>query len=144
MKIFSDIAKGLEWFGKEIGKAFVELPKIIRLTSDAEAAAKEALPQTIAVVQDAGELVTATAKDSGVFLKDLSALAAAITTAAAAKALNVQADEGVAAAFSKFVSDFNAANVQDVLTAFTKLAADTKTLDATVIAALAKLKQDAQ
>lgn len=141
--IFTKILNGLEWFGKEIGKGLAQLPKIIRLTEDAEQAAQEAIPQVVAVIQDAGELVTATAKDSGIFLKSLAALSASVSSAIAAKALNITADEAVATAFESFVKDFNASNVQDVLAAWDKLATDTKALDATVLAALKKLEQDA-
>lgn len=141
--IFQKIAAGLEWFGKEIGKGIAQLPKIIRLTEDAEQAAQNAIPEVLAVITDAGELVKASAKDSGVFLTSLSALSAAVSSAIAAKALNIAADEAVAAAFEAFVKDFNAANVQDVITAWDKLATDTKALDATVLAALEKIKKDA-
>lgn len=134
---------GLEWFGKEVGKAFTELPKIIRLTEDGEQAAKTAIPEVVAVIDDAGQLVTASAKDSGVFLVGLGKLSAAIATAVAAKALNVTADEAVAAAFEDFVKTFNAQNVSDVLAAWDKLATDVNTLDATVVIALQKIKQDA-
>lgn len=143
MNIFSKIAAGLEWFGKEIGKGIAQLPKIIRLTEDAEQAAQNAIPEVLAVVTDAGELVKASAKDGGVFLTSLAALSAAVSTAIAAKALNISADEAVAAAFEAFVKDFNAANVQDVITAWDKLATDTKALDATVLAALEQIKKDA-
>lgn len=141
--IFSKLLRGVTWFGKEVGKAFADLPKIIRLTEDAEEAAQDAIPQVVAVIQDAGELVTASAKDSGVFLVKLAALASAIDAAIVGKALNISADESVVAAFEDFVKTFNAQNVADVLTAWDKLAADTKTFDATMLAALEKIRKDA-
>lgn len=143
MSIFSKILHGLEWFGKEIGKGLAQLPKIIRLTEDAEQAAEHAIPLVTAVIVDAGELVTASAKDSGVFLKSLSTLAAAISAAVASKALDIGKDEAVVAAFEAFFADFKAENVADVLSALDKLATDTKALDATVLAALKKIEQDA-
>lgn len=143
MSIFTKIAAGLEWFGKEIGRGIVELPKIIKLTEDAEQAAQHALPETIAVIMDASELVAATAKDSGVFLMALGSLTAAITLAVSSRALNVSADMAVAAAFESFCKDFDTKNVQDVLTAWDKLASDTKKLDSTVLAALEQMKKDA-
>lgn len=141
--IFVKIVHGLEWFGKEIGKGFAQLPKIIRLTKDAEAVAQQAIPQVTAVIVDAGELVTASAKDSGVFIKSLSWLATAVSEAVAAKALDITKDKAVIAAFEAFISDFKAENVADVLSALDKLANDTKLLDATVLAGLKKLEQDA-
>lgn len=141
--IFQKFVAGLEWVGKEIGKGLAALPKIIKLTEDAEAAATTALPEVITVIQDAGNLVAASAKDSGKFLVSFASLTAAITAAVAAKALNISEDTAVVAAFEAFCADFNVANVQDVLTAWDKLAADTKMLDTTVLAALEKMEQDA-
>jgi hypothetical protein len=141
--IFQKIVSGLEWVGEEIGKGLADLPKVIKLTEDAEEAAKDALPQTLAVITDAGNLVAASAKDSGKFLVSLATLTAAITAAVASKALNVTADTAVVAAFEAFCADFNTANVQDVITAWDKLASDTKTLDSTVVAALKKMEADA-
>jgi hypothetical protein len=143
MNVFKKILAGIEWFGKEVGKVFAELPKIIRLTQDGEKVAQDALPQAIAVLQDAGALATASVKDSGVFVAAFGALIGAISKAAAEKALNIADDEAVAAAFAVFVKDFNATNVQDVLAAWEKLITDTRTLDSTVLAGLEKLKQDA-
>lgn len=141
--IFTKILHGLEWFGKEIGKGLAQLPKIIRLTEDAEQAAEHAIPLVTAVIVDAGELVTASAKDSGAFLKSFAALSAALSTAIAGRALNISADEAVAVAFENFVKTFNAENVQDVIAALDKLATDTKALDATVLAALEQIRKDA-
>jgi hypothetical protein len=143
VNILEKAVAGLEWFGKEIGKGLAALPKIIRLTEDAEQAAQEAIPQVLSVVTDAGELVTASAKDSGVFLSSLAALSSSIAAAVSAKALNISADEAVAGAFENFIKTFNAKNVEDVITAWDKLASDTKALDATVLAALEKIKKDA-
>ena len=142
LHIFAGIGKGFKWLGEEVGKVFSALPMMLRLTSDVEEAATTVLPETIAVVQDAGELASATVKDSGVFLAALGALSAAITKAVADKALNVAEDMAVAAAFQELCGAFTAANVADMLKAWQKLAEDTKTLDATVIATLKKLEQD--
>ncbi len=117
---------------------------MIVLAEDVEEAAQEALPETLAVVQDAGALVTATAKDSGKFLVALAALTAAVSLAVANKALNISADTAVVAAFEAFCADFKTENVQDILTAWHQLAGDTAKLDATVIAALEKMKSDAK
>jgi hypothetical protein len=68
----------------------------------------------------------------------------AIAIAVAAKALNVSADTAVVEAFEAFVKDFNAENVQDVITTLDQLVADTRTLDATVLAGLQKLEADAK
>ena len=144
MNFFKKILSGVKWFGKEVGKAFADLPKIIRLTEDGEKVAQDALPQAIAVVKDAGVLATATVKDSGVFLAAFANLAAAITVAIAAKAINVSADEAVVVAFEAFVKDFNAENVQDVLAAIDELVADAQKLDTTVLAGLQKLEADAK
>jgi hypothetical protein len=143
MGIENKIVAGLEWFGKEIGEGLKDLPKVIKLTEDAEAAAKNALPETLAVINDAGDLVAASAKDSGKFLVSLATLTAAITAAVASKALNISADTAVVATFEAFCADFNKENVQDVLTAWDKLAADTKKLDSTVVDALKQMEQDA-
>lgn len=142
LHIFAEIGKGFEWFGKEIGKAFVDLPKILTLTDDAERAATTALPEAVAVIEDAGALVAATVKDSGVFLASLGALSAAIAKAIGDKALNVTEDVAVAAAFEAFCKAFTATNVADMLSAWKKLAADTQTLDTTVVETLKKLEQD--
>jgi hypothetical protein len=140
----NDIGKGAAWLGKEIGKAFGELPKFITLTHDAEKLGSDALPETITVIEDAGALATAAAKDSGALIADMVALGAAIAKAAADKALNIVEDEAVAVAFSKFCSDFNAGNFSDVVTAWNKLCADAHALDATVVADLIKLEADAK
>jgi hypothetical protein len=143
MSIFQKIVAGLDWVGKEIGKGLAGLPKVIKLTEDAEDAATTALPETIAVIQDAGALVAASAKDSGKFLVSLATLTAAVTVAVGSKALSISADTAVVAAFESFCADFNAANVQDVLTAWDKLATDAKKLDTTVLNVLEKMKADA-
>jgi hypothetical protein len=139
-----DIAKGATWLGKEIGKPFGELPKLITLTKDAEKLGSDALPETITVLEDAGALATAVAKDSGTLIADLVALGMAIAKAAADKALNIVEDEAVAAAFTKFCHDFNPANFSDVITAWDKLCNDAHALDATVLADLRKLEADAK
>jgi len=141
--IFQKIAPGLEWFGKEIGKGIAFLPKLITLADDVDADAQVVLPQTITVVEDAAALAAAAAKDSGKFMVDFAALAGAVGLAIAAKAVSISADAGVVAAVEKFAADFNQANVQDILTAWDKLAADVKTLDATLLAELPKLEADA-
>ena len=143
MSIFSKIAAGLEWFGKEIGKGLAFLPKVIVLADDVDEDAQVILPQTLTVVEDAGSLAAASAKDGGIFLVKFGALTAAIAAAYASKALNVAADTAVVSAFETFCAEFNVANVQDVLTAWDKLASDVKTLDASAIAALQKLEKDA-
>jgi hypothetical protein len=137
-----DIGKGTAWLGKEIGKAFGELPKLITPTGDAEKLGSDALPETITVIKDAGALATAAAKDSGALIADLVALGAAIAKAVAYKALNIAEDAAVAAAFTKFCGDFNAGNFSDVVTAWNKLCADAHALDATVVADLTKLEAD--
>lgn len=142
--ICGKIAHGLEWFGAEIGKGFKQLPKIIRLTEDAEQSASTALPLAIAVIEDAGVLATAAAKDGGVFLTAFGSLVSAISTACAEKALNIKDDELVAAAFENFIKQFNAQNVEDVLAAIHKLATDTKALDSTILTSIKKLEQDAK
>ncbi|HEY1800102.1 MAG TPA: hypothetical protein VGG46_04130 [Terriglobales bacterium] len=144
MNFFRKIFRGIEWFGKEVGKAFTELPKIIRLTKDGEKVAQNAIPETIAVLKDAGALSTAVVKDSGVFLIAFANLTGAITIAIAAKALNISADAAVVAAFEAFVKDFNAENVQDMIAAIDQLVADTRTLDSTVLAGLKQLEADAK
>jgi hypothetical protein len=141
--IFARIAAGLEWFGKEIGKGLAFLPKIIVLANDAEQSAKEIVPQVLKVIQDAGALAVAVAKDGGVFLTAFAALAAAITVAIASKALSVTADEAVVAAFENFVSKFKSEDVADVITALDTLVSDVKTLDAMGLAALKKMEADA-
>jgi len=143
MSIFVKIAQGLKWFGKEVGKVFSELPKVIRLTTDAEQAATTVLPETIAVIQDAGELVTATAKDSGVFFTAFAGLSMAVASAIDKKALDITADEQVVVAFELFCKAFKRQNVEDILTAWHKLSTDAQTLDATVVATLEKMKKDA-
>lgn len=142
LHIFVEIGKGFEWVGEEIGQVFMHLPMILRLTDDAEQAATTALPETITVIEDAGALVTATVKDSGVFLASLAALSAAIAKAGADRALNVAEDLAVVAAFEAFCQSFAATNVADILSTWRKLAEDTKTLDATVVTTLKKLEQD--
>lgn len=144
MSIFDKIKNGLEWFGKEIGKGIALVPKLFRLAEDAEQTAKDALPLVLNVIEDAGQLTSATAKDSGVFLVSLGALTAALAAAAASKALNISADTAVVAAFESFCSKFNSANVQDVLAAWEKLSADTHKLDQAVIADIQKLEADAK
>jgi hypothetical protein len=144
MNFFKKILSGVEWFGKEIGKGFSALPKIIKLTEDGEKVAKAALPQAIVVLNDSGALATAIVKDSGVFVKGFGDLVAAIETAAAAKALNIADDEAVIVAFKAFVADFNVENVKDIIAAQEQLVEDTKTLDATVLAGLKQLEADAK
>jgi hypothetical protein len=141
--IWEKILGGLEWFGKEIGKGIAFLPKIIKLADDAETAAKEILPQVFLVIQDAGTLAVATAKDSGVFLTAFATLAASITAAIASKALNITADEAVVGAFENFCTKFNSTDVADIVTAWEKLVADVKALDEMGIAALKQMEADA-
>ena len=143
MNIFAKIAAGLAWFGKRIGQGIAFVPKVIKLTGDAEAAAKEILPQVLLVIQDAGALAIATAKDGGVFLTAFAALCASITVAIASKALNITADEAVVASFEAFCTKFNSSDVQDIVTAWEKLVADVHALDAMGVTALKKMEADA-
>ncbi len=144
MKFFKKILTGVEWFGKEVGKVFSELPKIIKLTKDGESVAQNALPESVAVLQDAGKLATAVVKDSGVFITAFSNLVGVISVAIAAKALDPTADAAVIEAFEAFVKNFNAQNVQDVIAAIDQLVDDTRKLDATVFEGLKKLEADAK
>jgi hypothetical protein len=141
--IWEKILGGLEWFGKEIGKGIAFLPKVVKLASDAESAAQTILPQVFLVIEDAGALSIATAKDSGVFLTAFAALAAAITAAVASKALNVTADEAVVATFEAFCAKFNSSDVADIVTAWEKLVSDVKVLDEMGLAALKQMEADA-
>jgi hypothetical protein len=141
--IWEKILGGLDWFGKEIGKGIEFLPKVIKLAGDAEASAKTILPQVFLVIQDAGALAIATAKDGGVFLTAFASLAASITAAVAAKALNIAEDEAVVAAFESFCAKFNSSDVADIVTAWEKLVADVKTLDEMGMAALKQMEADA-
>lgn len=143
MNIFDKFIAGLDWFGKKVGEGITALPKVIRLADDAEDAAKEALPEVLTVVNDAGQLVIASAKDGGNFLASFAALSAAISLAVAGKAINIPADEAVAATFETFIAEFKEQNVSDILTAWHQLATDTQKLDATVVASLQKIKKDA-
>lgn len=143
MNIFDKIKNGLGWFGKEIGKGIAFLPKIIVLANDAEDAAKQILPQVLLVIEDAGALALAAAKDGGIFVTAFAALAGSITVAIASKALNIVADEAVVAAFENFCAKFNSADVADFITALDKLVTDVKALDAMGIAAIQKMEKDA-
>lgn len=143
MSIFDKIVAGAEWLGKTIGKGLAAVPKIIRLTEDAEEAAHDALPQVITVVEDAGALAIAATKDSGKFLVALAGLSKAVAAAGADKGVNISADKTVVTAFEQLVADFDEANVSDILTAFHKLVTDAQALDSTVLVALDKMKADA-
>jgi hypothetical protein len=142
MNPFEKIINGVEWAGKEIGKGIAAVPKVITLAEDAEDAAKVALPEVLEVVNDAGQLTIASAKDGGKFLVSFAALSASISLALAAKAVNIAADEAVAAAFESFIAEFKEANVADVLTAWHQLVSDTAKLDATVKASIEKIEKD--
>ena len=144
MNFFKKIFAGVKWFGKEVGKAFTELPKLIKISDDARKVGADVIPETIVVVKDAGVLATAVVKDSGVFLKGFGELSAAISTAIARKALDITADEGVIVAFEAFVKDFNAENVQDVIAAIDQIVSDAQSLDEKVEAGLQKLEADAK
>ena len=144
MNFFKKILSGIEWFGKEVGKVFADLPKLIKLTDDAKNVGVNVVPEAIVVLQDAGKLSTAVVKDSGVFIKGFANLADKISAAIAAKALDPTADVAVVKAFEAFVKDFNATNVQDVIAALDTIVANTQKLDATVVAGLKKLEADAK
>lgn len=139
---FVKIFDGIQWVVKEVGKGFGLLPKLITLTDDAKRIASDVVPKILAVLDAVKNLVAASLKDGGVFMNDLNAIVSAIVTAASQEGVNVSSDEAVVAAIGKFVKDFNASNVADVLGAWKNLIVTTQALDATVEADLKKLEAD--
>jgi hypothetical protein len=137
------IGHGIEYIPEEVAKGIAELPKIITLTEDAKAVAADSLPEVLAVIQDGENLVTAVAKDSGVFLADLAGFGAAVALAAANKGINIGSDAAVVAAGEKLIGDFQKENVADVIAALHQTIVDVQKLKSTVVADIKKLEADA-
>jgi hypothetical protein len=142
---FQKIAAGFVWLGKSLVKVGDWLPKVVTLGDDVKEDAETILPQLVTVIEDVDTVSLTAIKDSGASLAAAEALVAAIVTAAKADALNIPADEAVAAAFSAFILDVtNKSNYADIIAAVQKLVSDYDTFGATAKAAIEKLEQDVQ
>lgn len=142
--ILSDVEKGVMFVGKEVGKVFTAIPRVIKLAEDVQEDAPIIMPKLQQVIEDAGAVAEATAKDSGIFITSLTKLVAAISLAIAEKAVNVSDDFAVITAFENFCSDFKAENVQELLIAWHKLISDTGNFSDALKLAIKQLEQDAK
>lgn len=140
---FEDVGKGVLWVGKEIGKGFSSIPKLITLTDDAKQIASDAVPKVLDVLDAGKDLANSTAQDGSLFLLDVTALGGAIVAAAGKSGADLVADSAVLAAVEKLVSDFKADNVKDILASWQKILAAVHALNATVESDLKKLESDA-
>lgn len=141
---FALIVSGLEWVGKEIAHVAEWVPKVVTLTNDVEADAQTLLPQVVNVFTAADGLVLAAVKDGGSAITAVETLIGAITTAAAAKGLNIAQDEAVATAFEAFVDEVkSSSNWADVIAQTKVLVTTWETFGAASKAAIAKLEADA-
>lgn len=144
MNFFGAIKTGFVWLGKELARAAVWVPKLLRLTDDVKNDAKTLIPEVGIVIDDVGKLALATVKDSGADIAAAETLVSAIAAAAAAKALNITADKAVIGAFEDFIAQVsNSSNYADILAGLKQLVLDYDTMGTSVKAALAKLKADA-
>ena len=148
MSIFSEVAKGFTWLGKEILTPFGAVKKAIVLSDDLKADAETLLPQVTVLVEDVDALAVAAVKDGGAAVSVAETLVAAIVkTATDADAINIAGAlkdvPAVVAAFEAFIAEVTAKSTwSDVLTAQAKLITDYDTLGASAKTAVAKLQAD--
>ncbi len=143
MNVFTKIAGGVLWIGKEIGKAVSWLPKIVKLSDDVRADAATLLPELAQVVEDVALLAKAAVADSAQDLVAAENLVAAIALAAKSNGLNIAADEGVIAAFAEFIKTVvTSSNYADVLSAVKALVVDYDKFGASAKVALQQMERE--
>lgn len=145
MNLFTEIAKGIKWVGKELSKVSEWIPKLVTLVDDVEEDATTAFPELVTVVEDVEALVIAGVKDSGSGIAALQNLVTTVTLAVGQEGLNVASDTAVVAAFETFISTVKSGSTwTDVLKAYAKLVTDYDTLKGTALAEIQKLESDAK
>lgn len=144
MNVFTKIAGGFVWVGKEIGKAVSWLPKIIRVSDEVQSDAATLLPELAQVVDDVASLAKAAVADSASDIASAENLVAAIVAAAKCNALNIAADVGVVTALEAFIQTVtNSSNYTDVLAAVKTLVLDYDKFGVSAKSALLQLQKEA-
>lgn len=144
-KLFSEIAKGLTWVGKELSKVADWLPKVVTVVDDVEVDATKVLPELVIVVEDVDKLALAAVQDGGSVITKAESLTAAIVMAATQDGLNIASDSAVVAAFEAFIADVTSTSSwSDLLSALKQLVTDYDKLGATAKAEIEKLESDAK
>jgi len=139
--VFSEIAKGFVWLGKEIVDAPAQIGKVLTIADDVKADAQTLLPEVVTVIGDVDAVALAAVKDGGAALTDADALAAAIVSAAQKDGLDIASDEAVVTAFGAFIKQVTtSSNWSDLIAANKKLIADYDVLGASAKAALEQLE----
>lgn len=143
MNIFSEIAKGLTWVGKELLDIPATIKKVITVADDVKTDADTILPEIVTLIDSVDGLVAAAVKDSGADISAAEALVSAITVAVQANAMNFVADAAVLAALKTFATAVTtSSNYTDVLSAIATVVKSYDTLAGTAKTALTKLEAD--
>ena len=146
--IFSEVAKGFEWLGKEILTPFKAVNKVVVVSDDVKEDAETLLPEVTTLIEDVDALAIASVKDGGAAISSAETLTAAIVKAATdAEAINIAGTlkdvPTVVAAFQAFIAEVTSKSTwSDVLAAQSKLITDYDTLGASAKTAVAKLEAD--
>jgi len=102
--VFSEMAKGFVWLGKEMADAPARIKKVLTIAEDVKADAGTLLPEVLTVIDDVDAVALAAVKDGGAALSDADALVAAIVLAAKSDGVNIAEDESVVSAFQAFIA----------------------------------------
>ena len=78
MLLFSEIAQGLVWFGKEIVAVKDWIQKVVKTTDEVEKDAASLLPQTVVLFEDVEAVAAAAVTTAGEDLSSLQVLVSAI------------------------------------------------------------------
>jgi len=148
MLLFSEIAEGLVWLGKEIVQVKDWIQKVVRLTDDVEADAVTLLPQAVVLFEDVEAIATAAITTAGQDLSALQTLVAAIEEITANNPLEeieqLVTNPAVQAALSGVMKQvFAKTTYSTLLAAVAKTVTDYDAFGAAAKVAIAKLEDDA-
>ena len=148
MLLFSEIAQGLVWLGKEIIQVKDWIQKVVRLTDDVEADAVTLLPQAVVLFEDVEAIATAAITTAGQDLSALQTLVAAIEEITANNPLEeieqLVTNPAVQTALSGVMKQvFAKTTYSTLLAAVAKTVTDYDAFGAAAKVAIAKLEDDA-
>jgi hypothetical protein len=147
MLLFSEIAEGLVWLGKEIVAVKDWIQKVVKTTDEVEKDAATLLPESVVVFEDVEAVCTAAVTTAGQDLSALQTLVAAIEEITANNPLEeveeLVTNAAVQAALTGVMKQvFAKTTYSTLLTAVGKLVTDYDTFGADAKAAISRIEAD--
>ena len=147
MLLFSEIAQGLVWLGKEVIAVKDWIQKVVKTADEVEQDAATLLPQTVILIEDVESIANAAMTTVGEDLSSLQVLVSAIEQLTANNPLEeveeLITNSAVQAALKGVMKQvFGKATYSTLLAAVGKLVTDYDTFGAAAKAAIARIEAD--